>query len=69
MSNNKNREKVLEMFNNKKKKVSTYAIHIETGLPFAEITGYIREDEEAKQRHNKSLWEQKQAEEEGKILA
>ncbi len=47
-----NKERVTAMFN---KNWSCNAIHMELGLPFKEITHYIREDETAKARHKKQL--------------
>lgn len=63
MSSNKNRKKVLDIWNNKNNKhITPYKIHINTGISFQEIQGYIAEDKEAKHRHKKSLELQRELE-------
>jgi len=47
---------VINMFRNNK---SAYAIHMETGMSFKEITHYIREDEEMNARHKRLVAERR----------
>ncbi len=47
-----NKEKVLDMFKNNN---SAYEIHLVTGLSFGEITHFIKQDTDAKERHYKHL--------------